>query len=80
VDGNTLSFIVCFLIFLDYGLFPGLIMKNLDHPNILQLLGVSFDGMDIFVVSPFMINGDVKSFITDSINVSLYIFLSYCYI
>jgi hypothetical protein len=60
--------------------FPGLIMKNLDHPNVLPLMGMAVDGMDLFVVSPFMVNGDLHSFVMNSVNVSLIIcFLSVAY-
>ena len=42
----------------------GLIMKNFDHPNVLGLLGLTFDpeGQPLIVL-PFMANGDLKSYL-----------------
>ena len=41
----------------------GLIMKTFDHPNVLGLLGLTFDtdGKPLIVL-PFMANGDLKTF------------------
>ena len=44
------------------------IMKNFDHPNVLQLLGVCVDinnddGSMLKVILPFMSNGDLRSFL-----------------
>lgn len=44
------------------------IMKNFDHPNVLQLLGVCVDvnnndGSMLKVILPFMANGDLRSFL-----------------
>ena len=39
-------------------------MKNLDHPNVLSLIGVSFDEDDNpAMILPFMSNGDVKAYL-----------------
>ncbi|XP_033647397.1 hepatocyte growth factor receptor-like [Asterias rubens] len=42
----------------------GLLMKNFDHPNVLGLIGLTFnpDGQPV-VVLPFMPNGDLKSYV-----------------
>ncbi len=42
----------------------GLLMKDFDHPNVLGLIGLTFDpeGSPL-VVLPLMENGDLKSFI-----------------
>ena len=39
-------------------------MKNFDHPNVLGLIGLTFnpDGQPV-VVLPFMPNGDLKSYV-----------------
>lgn len=36
------------------------IMKGFEHPNILSLMGIIVDGEDIFVVLPYMANGDLQ--------------------
>ena len=42
----------------------GLLMKNFDHPNVLGLLGLTFDSEgQPLIVLPFMANGDLKSFV-----------------
>ncbi|XP_022081154.1 hepatocyte growth factor receptor-like [Acanthaster planci] len=42
----------------------GLLMKNFSHPNVLKLLGLTFDRMgQPLIVLPFMANGDLKSFV-----------------
>ena len=43
-------------------------MKNFNHPNVLQLLGVCVDinhdnGSMLKVILPFMSNGDLRSFL-----------------
>ena len=40
-------------------------MKDFDHPNVLSVLGVGFnpDSGLPFVVLPFMINGDLKTYL-----------------
>lgn len=45
-----------------------LIMKDFDHPHILGLTGVCFDTPDgyPFLVSPFMVNGSLKSYLKKS--------------
>ena len=41
----------------------GLIMKTFDHPNVLGLLGLTYDMDDNpLLVLPFMANGDLKTF------------------
>ena len=45
------------------------IMKNLDHPNVLPLLGVciDYDDEDVLkIVIPFMVNGDLKTFLKNN--------------
>lgn len=44
-----------------------ILMKDFDHPNVLNVLGVGFDtgsesGLP-FMVLPFMVNGDLKTFL-----------------
>ena len=42
-----------------------ILMKDFDHPNVLNVLGVGFN-MDSglpFVVLPFMVNGDLKTYL-----------------
>ncbi|XP_038071244.1 hepatocyte growth factor receptor-like [Patiria miniata] len=42
----------------------GLIMKTFDHPNVLGLLGLTFDPKEQpLIVIPFMANGDLKTFL-----------------
>ena len=42
----------------------GLLMKTFDHPNVLGLLGLTFDNDgNPLVVLPFMANGDLKTFL-----------------
>ena len=42
-------------------------MKKLDHPNVLALLGVclesNYEGRLPFMILPFMVNGDLKSYL-----------------
>ena len=40
-------------------------MKDFDHPNVLNVLGVGFnpDSELPFVVLPFMVNGDLKTYL-----------------
>ena len=40
-------------------------MKDFDHPNVLNVLGVGFnpDSGLPFVVLPFMVNGDLKTYL-----------------
>ena len=45
------------------------IMKTVDHPNVLPLLGVCIDYKDedmLRVVMPFMANGDLKTFLKNN--------------
>ena len=46
-------------------------MKDFDHENILNLLGVVIDGLNAYVVLPYMENGDLKRFICNEDNVSI---------
>ena len=40
-------------------------MVNFDHPNVVKLIGVCFDTTDQlpFIILPFMVNKDLKSFL-----------------
>ena len=40
-------------------------MKDFDHPNVLSVLGVGFntDNRLPFVILPFMVNGDLKTYL-----------------
>ena len=45
------------------------IMKILDHPNVLQLLGVCVDSSDddlLKAILPYMANGDLRNFLKQS--------------
>ena len=45
------------------------IMKAFNHPNVLPLLGVciDYDDEDVLkIVMPFMVNGDLKTFLKNS--------------
>ena len=48
-------------------LHESLLMKSFDHPNVLDVIGVGFDtesGNEFpFMVLPFMVNGDLKTFL-----------------
>ena len=46
------------------------IMKDFKHQHVLHLLGVAIDNDRIYVVLPYMENGDLKSFISNDANVS----------
>ena len=46
-------------------------MKELDHPNVLKLYGVTFNQMDLYVILPYMPNGDLNNFIKNTENVRL---------
>lgn len=44
----------------------GLMMKDFEHENVLELIGVTFDSSGLpMVITPFMLYGDLKSFISD---------------
>ena len=42
-------------------------MKEFDHPNIVGLLGVSFDTPEgyPYLILPFMINGNIRDYLKD---------------
>jgi len=42
------------------------VMVDFDHPNIVKLIGVCFDTTNKlpFIILPFMVNRDLKSFLT----------------
>ena len=46
-------------------LHESILMKDFDHPNVLNVLGVGFntDNGLPFVVLPFMVNGDLKTYL-----------------
>ena len=46
------------------------IMKDFTHQHVLHLLGVAIDDDRVYVVLPYMENGDLKSFISNDANVS----------
>ena len=46
------------------------IMKDFKHDHVLHLLGVAIDDDRVYVVLPYMENGDLKSFISNDVNVS----------
>jgi len=46
-------------------------MKDFSHPHILSLIGVIFKEGKPFVVLPYMENGDLKKFISNTDNVGL---------
>jgi serine/threonine protein kinase len=41
----------------------GLRMKDLDHTNVLSLVGFSFNGDKPLIVTPYMENGDMLTYI-----------------
>ena len=47
-----------------------LLMKNFKHDNILSLTGVVLEDNKVFVLFPFMENGDLRTFISNDGNVS----------
>ena len=47
------------------------IMKDFTHQHVLHLLGVAIDDDRVYVVLPYMENGDLKSFISNDANVSV---------
>ena len=46
-------------------LHESILMKDFDHPNVLNVLGVGFntDSGLPFVILPFMVNGDLKTYL-----------------
>ncbi len=41
-----------------------LIMKNLSHPHVLQLLGIAFDSFGHpMIVLPYMVKGDLRTYV-----------------
>ena len=66
---------MCFTIIVDYDssqslksfLHESILMKDFDHPNVLNILGVGFDidgksGLPCMIL-PFMVNGDLKTYL-----------------
>ena len=63
-------------------------MKYFDHPNVLSLIGVSFDKeYNPAMILPFMSNGDVKAYLlsqrvsdidVDTFPPVMYLFSIYC--
>ena len=39
--------------------------SSLHHPNIVQLMGIAFEGGNILIVMEFMVNGSVKDLLSD---------------
>ena len=50
------------------------ITKGLEHPNVLKIIGVSFDRRDCYVVLPFMEKGNLRDILLDTQNVCLLLF------
>lgn len=51
-------------------------MKNFKHPNVLGLVGLSFDAnANPLVILPFMKNGDLRSFLLKRGSVCIFIIL-----
>ncbi|KAG8194716.1 hypothetical protein JTE90_026367, partial [Oedothorax gibbosus] len=48
-----------------------LIMKDFDHPNVLHLMGICFEGSGPSIVLPFMENGDLCSYLKDDTKILL---------
>ena len=46
------------------------IMKDFDHENVLRLIGVVIEEHYVYVVLPFMENGDLRTFISKPEQVS----------
>ncbi|KAK8755811.1 hypothetical protein V5799_001486, partial [Amblyomma americanum] len=56
-----------------------LIMKDFDHPNVLQLIGLTVDKKaGLMVITPYMRHGDLHTYLRDERKVRLH-FLSYCF-
>ena len=51
-------------------------MKDFNHDNILNLIGVVLEAGHVYVILPFMKNGDLRTFIGRPEMVSLYSSLS----
>ncbi len=49
-------------------------MMGFDHDNVLSLIGVVIDDFDIYVLMPFMENGNLKQFLNngDNVRISIY--------
>jgi len=41
----------------------GLRMKRFDHPNVLHLCGIVASGQTVWLVTPFMENGDLRTYL-----------------
>lgn len=44
------------------------IMRGFGHPNVLSLIGVAMDKQEIYVVLPYMENGDLRSFVSKQVS------------
>ncbi len=40
-----------------------MVWQNLDHPNVLRFLGILFDEVDVYLVSPMMEAGSLSRYI-----------------
>lgn len=50
-----------------------LLMQTFQHPNVLTMLGISFNFQrQPLVILPFLAKGDLKSYLRQQSNVSLY--------
>ena len=59
VDYNSMEVLECFLN-------ESVLMKNFNHPNVLNILGVGLDADNDglpFIVLPFMANGNLKMYL-----------------
>ena len=54
-------------------------MKDFEHSHVLQLIGVAIQDDRVYVVLPFMENGDLKSYVSNDENVSNPIRIKDCY-
>ena len=44
-------------------------MKDFDHQNVMKLIGISFERNSPIIITPFMANGDLLSYIRSDDNV-----------
>ena len=47
------------------------IMKDFQHSHVLQLVGVAIQDDRVYVVLPYMENGDLKTYVSNDDNVSI---------